>query len=225
VRDLVCLVADKNMQAALKGILSRPQSLGIRPISFETIVHPRRDPCCFHESPELLQGYSRDTAHATVLLDLQWAGSPSTATEAENAVEKRLQESSRAGWARAVVIDPELEVWLFAEAPHLEAALGWAGREPSLRSALDSNGLWPRSLVKPADPKRAVEWALRKVAKPRSSSIYRDVADRTSLARCGDRSFLRLKEILRGWFPTREIGAEASHGPDSRGTRRQHDRT
>lgn len=216
MRDLVCLVADKNMQAALKGILSRHQALGIRPISFETIVHPRRDPGCYHESPELLHGYRRDTAHAAVLLDLQWAGSPSTATEAENDVEKRLQESSIPGWARAVVIDPELEVWLFAEAPHLEAALGWAGREPSLRNALDSNGLWPRTLVKPADPKRAVEWALRRVAKPRSSSIYRDVAGRTSLARCEDRAFLRLKEILRGWFPAGETGAAASDGPDAR---------
>ena len=150
-----------------------------------------------------------------MLLDLQWAGSPATATEAENDVEKRLQESSGAGWARAVVIDPELEVWLFAEAPHLEAALGWAGREPSLRNALDSNGLWPRTLVEPADPKKAVEWALRCVRKPRSSSIYRDVADRTSLARCGDRAFLRLKEILRGWFPAGETGAAATDGPGS----------
>jgi len=210
VRDLVCLAADKNMQAAVKGILARPQALGIRPISFEAIVHPRRDSGCYGESTELLLGYRRDTAHAIVLLDHQWAGAPSTAAEAENDIERRLAASSMEGWARAVVIDPELEVWLFAEGPHLEAALGWTGREPGLRSVLDSTGLWPRTVVKPADPKRAVEWALRQVGKPRSSSIYREVASRTSLTRCVDLSFLRLKGILRGWFPARAADDAAS---------------
>lgn len=215
MRDLICLVADKNMQAAMKGILSRHQALGIRPISFETIVHPRRDSGCYAQPSELLLGYRGDSEHAIVIMDLQFAGAPFTAAEAEEEVEKKLKESSLAGWARAAVIEPELEVWLFAESPHLEAALGWAGREPSLRSALDSNGLWPRARFKPADPKRAVEWALRKVAKPRSSSIYRDVADRISLARCSDRSFLRLKEILRGWFPAGATGVSASGSPSS----------
>lgn len=212
MRDLVCLAADKNMRAAISGILSRPQALGIRPISFEVIVHQHRDSGCYSQAPELLHGFRRDTAHAIVLMDFQFAGAPSTAAEAEENVERRLASAAMAGWARAVAIDPELEVWLFGAGPHLEVALGWSGREPSLRDALESNGLWPRTRVKPEDPKRAVEWALRKVKKPRSSSIYREIADRTSLARCGDRSFLRLKAILCSWFAAGEAGSEQGSG-------------
>jgi hypothetical protein len=55
--DLVCLVADKNIEAAIEGILQRPSALGIREVQFEVIVHPNRDPGCFHQASELLAGY------------------------------------------------------------------------------------------------------------------------------------------------------------------------
>ena len=38
--DLLCLVADKNMEAAVSGLLSRPRALGIRPIARELMVPP-----------------------------------------------------------------------------------------------------------------------------------------------------------------------------------------
>ncbi len=55
--DLVCLVADKNMEAAIESILRRPAALQIREIRFETIRHPNSDPGCFFQSAELLRGY------------------------------------------------------------------------------------------------------------------------------------------------------------------------
>ena len=42
--DLVCLLADKSIEAAMDAVLRRPEALGIRAIEFETVVHPRRDP-------------------------------------------------------------------------------------------------------------------------------------------------------------------------------------
>lgn len=35
---------------------------------------------------------------------------------------------------------------------------------------------------------------------PRSSSIYQDIAERVSVNRCQDPSFLRFKTILQNWF-------------------------
>jgi hypothetical protein len=37
------LVADKNMQFALQGVLGRPQSLGTRPLTWEIRPHMGRD--------------------------------------------------------------------------------------------------------------------------------------------------------------------------------------
>ena len=45
-KDLVALVADKDdkdIEHALKGLLSRPQSLGIRKVTADVLVHPRHE--------------------------------------------------------------------------------------------------------------------------------------------------------------------------------------
>ena len=54
---------------------------------------------------------------------------------------------------------------------------------------------------KPVRPKEAAEAALRKVRRPRSSNIYRKLAEVVSLQLCTDPAFLKLKSILQNWFP------------------------
>jgi len=189
------------MEAAVKAVLARPEALGIRPLESEVLVHPRRDPGCFHEPEGLLRGYQGDTHHAIVLLDQAWQGAPSSgAEETEGLLESALGASGLLGWARVVVIEPELEVWVFSDSPHVASALGWDAPNPDLRNALQEAGWWPQGASKPPDPKGSVKWALGRVRKPRSSAIYRDLAERVSLSRCEDRSFLRFKDLLRGWF-------------------------
>ena len=200
--DLICLVADKNMEAAVSGLLTRPQALGIRPITEEILVHPRRDPGCFHQAAELLSGYRESADHALVILDHAWDGMPAaSAADVEHLLAEKLQSAGMAGWAIPVVIEPELEAWVFSDSPQVATTLGWTGHRPGLRPALESRGLWEMEVSKPADPKAALEWALREVKKPRSSSIYRELAGRVSTMRCQDRSFLRLRNQLRDWFP------------------------
>ncbi|MFH0983473.1 MAG: hypothetical protein V2A79_18295 [Planctomycetota bacterium] len=116
---------------------------------------------------------------------------------------------ARAGWqdrAEAVVIDPELENWVWSDSPEVDSALGWQGRDPSLREWLRQKELWPPGAQKPTAPKEAVESALREVRCPRSSAIYGKLAEQVSLERCTDRSFVKLKEILRSWFPAASSG-------------------
>jgi hypothetical protein len=199
--DLVCLVADKSIEAAMQGILGRPKALGIRAIESETIVHPNRDPGCFHQAIWLLVGYRSRATHALVVLDRAWEGAPAgTASELEQCLEASLSVSTVTDWARAVVIDPELEAWVFSDSPHTPRALGWSGGMAALRSALTAEALWIEGEPKPRDPKAAVEWALRKARVPRSSSIYRELAGKVSLSHCEDRSFIRLRSLLGEWF-------------------------
>ena len=43
---------------------------------------------------------------------------------------------------------------------------------------------------------------LRELSLPMSASIYGQIAERISLARCSDSSFLRLRGTLARWFST-----------------------
>lgn len=199
--DLLCLVADKNMEAVVGEVLERPRSLGIRQITKQILVHPQRDSACFEDPVAHLRNWRGAVSHALVIFDRAWEGAPSTdALRLEQNVDRKLAQLG-AGWAKGIAIDPELEVWLFRDSPRLDAALGWRNRQPTLREELARIGLWNQGDSKPADPKRAIEWALRQVRLPRSSSIYRDLAAQLGIRGCADSSFLRFQSTLRGWFP------------------------
>jgi hypothetical protein len=201
VIDLVCLAADKCIEAAVDSIFRRPEALGVRHFTFETVVHPRRDPGCFHEAGEFLAGYVDSASRALVVLDRNWEGvPPGSAAELEARIEDSVKSVGPGNWIKAVVIDPELEAWIFTDSPHVPVTLGWPGSSASMRTAMAEQGLWEPGSQKPSDPKRAVDWALFRAHKPRSSSLYRELARKVALRSCTDRAFLHLRDLLRGWF-------------------------
>ena len=69
MKDLIVLVADKNMQYAVKGALERPESLGIRNITFEIITHTNRDPGVRKTGAELLRLQKKLFRHALMILE------------------------------------------------------------------------------------------------------------------------------------------------------------
>ena len=199
--DLVCLVADKNMEAAIIQLLQRPKSLGTRVFKYKVVIHPEHDSGCFYSSEKILNSYYPTVKHALVILDYDWGGVPaSNGSELEGQLEQSLNRRYKEGWARAVVIEPELEAWVFSTSPHVARVLGWPSNE-RLRSTLASAKLWRAGQPKPSDPKAALEEALHRRQIPRSSSIYRQLAGRVGTKSCTDRSFVRLKSLLKDWFP------------------------
>ncbi len=207
MRDLVVVVADKDTEQALTGLLTRHESLGIHPIDFVVRVHPQKDPGCYHTGHELAATFSREAKHALVVFDRAWEGAPSTnAVDLQHEVEAGL----RALWddrCACVVIDPEVEAWVWSDSPHVADALGWRGVQPGLRDWLEAQGLWPRRHAKPPDPKAAFRRALRQVGLPPSAAVFRRLADTVGVQRCTDPSLLGLLSVLRRWFgktePTR----------------------
>lgn len=199
--DLVCLVADKNMEAVISAALKRPESLAMRAIVFETVVHPQRDSACYHRPEPLLRPYLTEARHALVVFDRAWEGAPTaTAVEMESSVDGVLSRM-RSAWAKAIVIDPEVEAWLCRRTPRLDERLGWRERTPALKDALEANGMWPETATKPPDPKRVIEWALHQAARPRSSAIYREIAAVLGMKDCVDLAFGRFRSTLQSWFP------------------------
>jgi hypothetical protein len=200
-KDLILLVADKDMEKALQGLLSRPQSLGLREMSWDLYVHPEHDPGCRGKSHEFLRPFFRLYSHALVLFDRDGCGQESLdRATLEQKVEARL---FGAGWgdrAAAVVIDPELEAWVWNDSPHVAMALGWEGGERSLKEWLKEEGWLPEGRTKPTQPKDAVKKALRIARRSPSSAIYQQLAQKVSFDRCVDASFLKLRQVLSRWF-------------------------
>lgn len=201
-RDLVVLVADKNMEFATRGILSRPRSLRIRAITFDVHVHVERDPGCFLKAAEFLRSFQSRYKRALVLFDREGCGRVAeTRSVLERQVEDRLGASGWRSRAAAVVIDPELENWVWSASPQVDQHLGWAERVPDLRSWLRKTGYLQADEPKPARPEEAMEAALRETRKPRSSAIFERLAKVVSLTRCEDAAFAKLQSVLREWFP------------------------
>ena len=206
MKDLVLLVADKDMEHAVKGLLGRPEALGLcSGIVWDLFVHSGRDPGCLNRAHEFLRPLSALYHHAMVMFDRLGCGREKAGCEElAGMVMDRL---SRNGWddrAHVVVIDPELEVWAWSRSPHVAACLGWEGQTHALRSWLQEVGLWPAEQTKPPRPKEAMLAALRERRRPYSSSIYLELASRVSLQGHSETAFLQFVGALRAWFPSEQ---------------------
>lgn len=198
---MLVLVADRNMEAAVAGLLSRHQALGIRPVAADIRRHPERDSGCRTGGAEFLSALTNQYDHALLMFDYDGCGEEGLPVEE---LEKELEmKLSQVGWANrsaVIVLDPELEIWVWGDSPHLDAELGWAGRSPGLKPWLQEQGLWSVGQSKPPHPKGALAVALREVRKARSSAIYQSLAEKVSVKRCTDRGFLKLRGTLQKWF-------------------------
>lgn len=195
--DVVLLVADKDMEYALRGMLARPEALGIRPIRHIFRRHGDHDAGVRVEAPEYLRDFSADSSYALVLFDHAGCGDTRPAAEIEQSVQVRLDRSGWAGRSAVVVIEPELEAWVWSTSPQVHRALGISAQQRSHLLAAR-----PRAETgKPVDPKEAMHAALRLGRTRLSASLFRELAGTVGLRRCRDRSFQRLLGTLRTWFP------------------------
>lgn len=200
-KDLIVLVADKNMEFTIKGLLGRHRSFGIREIKSDIHVHPERDPGCRVRGHEFLRPFSSRYDHALVIFDREGSGREQISREAlESEIEQHLSGSGWDDRATAIVIDPELENWVWSDSACVDNCLGWFEEEPDLRTWLQRKGFLEEGQIKPHRPKEAVEEALRFVSKPRSSAIYYDLAKQTPFENCIDSAFNKLRIVLRNWF-------------------------
>jgi hypothetical protein len=205
---LVVLVAGADEKAAIEKLLAeRAHSLGIRRLRVRVLKHPRRDPGCYQEAPDVLRPFVTLAQRALVVFDREGSGQEERDARAIAAdLRARL---ARSGWdqrAAVIVIDPELEAWVWSDSPHVKATLGWTDRRLSPRQWLAARGEWPAERAKPPRPKECLEAVLRKTTRRFSSAIFAELAGRVSLEHCVDPAFRELGETLREWFATPERG-------------------
>jgi hypothetical protein len=197
--DLVVLVADKNMEYALRAGLERHEALGIRPISFHVVQHAERDSGVRTTGAQLVGLERRNFTHALVILDHEGSG----ADVLPEVLEEQLDRQLTAQWgsqAKAIVIHPELEAWIWGSDNALKQLLNWP-YETGIRDWLEERDYEISADWKPKRPKEALESVLQACRIPRSSAIYRKIAERISISRCTDPAVGRLRAQLSRWFP------------------------
>lgn len=208
-RDCLFFVADKNIEAIVAGCLERPHAhtrLGCRAFQFNTsldlkVAHGQNDCGIYKIANALLQPYASSHHRVVVILDSAWNGTPGA-----NAIKQAVEAHCvNAGWlpntSCAIVIDPELENWVWQDNAHVLRALSSELSYNKLRQELVSKLFWREGESKPHQPKEAVEFVLRQNRVPRSSALYKKLASQVSSDGCIDEAFLNLKTTLRTWFP------------------------
>ncbi len=193
---------DKNTECIIKALLSRYQAFSIRKVTSDVFTHMERDPGCYLKADSFLRTFTRTHRYALALFDREGCGQEHySRDELGKEVQIRLNNSGWGDRCASIVFDPEIEVWIWSNSPHLERILGWTGRSSGVFSWLRSRGFLRENQSKPERPKEALESVLRTVRKPRSSATYFEVAKTVAFQNCIDPSFLKLKHILQTWFP------------------------
>lgn len=200
-RDLIVLAADLDIQNVVRGLLPRAESLNVRRLSFDVERHPDRDGGCRTRAAAQLRPFRETHSRALVIFDLYGCGSGAPREETQAEVEARLAGDGWEGRSKAIVIDPEVEAWVWARSARLPEILGWPGDRADLRRWLDRRGLWPQDRPKPPEPKRAMKAALKEAGAPISPHRFFRLAGEMSLRGCRDPAFRELGRTLRAWFP------------------------
>jgi len=199
-KDLIVLVADIQQEKTLETLLhKRYKSLQMRQITFDIFRHPGKDPGVYKEAAQFLKSYQRQYDHALVVLDREWAGAPGDAVYLRENLRQRVYNN---GWdasnAEVIVIDPELEIWVWSDSPVIAEELRTTWNK--IRHLAQQRGDWATDQVKPSRPKELLEAILQQQDRPRSSALFQTLAARVGLMRCQDEAFMRLRQTLQNWF-------------------------
>ncbi|MFA0782597.1 methylation-associated defense system protein MAD4 [Fervidibacter sacchari] len=203
-RELVVLVADADAEAVVGTLLSkRHKSLGIKPMmegkDFVIHKHPNRDSGVRTGAVDFLRPFQRDFRRALVIFDHKGCGAEGK--NPQDLEHKLEQELKRNGWrdrCAVIVIEPELEAWVWASLHHIARVAGLTIED--LQGILAK---YPKNnLGKPVEPKEAWREVLRRGGRKPSAKIFGELAEGVSLSKCQDRAFRKLVAVLRSWFPS-----------------------
>lgn len=203
-RDLLVLVADADMREVMRGVLGRSDEVAAGQLDFDVQVHPQRDGGCRTGAATYLRPYLKRFRYCMVVFDRYGCGSRDSREDIQRSVESDLARNGWDGRSKVIVIEPELEAWIWGDLKAASRQVGWPGDHTALRERLAAEGHWPRDQDKPEDPKRAMREAMSRSPlrrQPRRSArVFRKIADSARFDGCRDAAFNELRETLMTWF-------------------------
>jgi len=198
--DLIVLAADNTIRASMETLLLKHDRLGIRPIEFEAYSHPHRDPGVFSTAQDFLRQFLKSHDFAIAIFDREGCGSDLVAGAIRKTVQQKLDANGWKNRSSVIVLDPEIEAWVWSPSQNVANALGWRDFR-TLKRWLVSQQFLAEEQTKPPKPKEAMEAALKQAKIPRSTAIYVKIAAKIDFENCVDETFLEFTNTLRGWFP------------------------
>ena len=215
MRDCCFLVADQAMRTAFELILDRgdrSELLGTGGFEFDPApdvdliqVAGYTDGGVHKHAARLLAPKLETHRHAVVCLDKKFPGAP-----AAGRIRRDITGNLRtAGWDpsrfEVIVIQPELERWLWLDHPACERAFGYprADHGRSMRVMMREQGQWHEHDDKPHDCDAALVWAARwKQRKTAPATLFKAMLPTAPVQHCEDPAFVKLRDTLKSWFPS-----------------------
>jgi hypothetical protein len=201
--DLIFLVADKDIEYTIRGLMNRSDDLGIRDdLRHHINVHSKHDSGCFSDGHQFLRLFLDMYKHAILILDYEGCGREHLLgrTEIEDQLEENLSANGWGDRAAAIVIEPELETWVWVASTEVGRILGWRRDIETLDDWMIDKGHKTTMDEKPNQPKEVMQEVLRITRKKRSSSLYMQLAEQVDFSGCVDPAFIKLRDILKLWF-------------------------
>lgn len=210
MRDLVVFVADSTMEQAFRSFMTRhdvnaPYNFNIHPIDFDPaedlIRIPGNDAGAFGKGHEWMRARLGKYHHGIVVFDREFG----TDLDAQTLGSDLTGRIAQTGWHldhfRVVVIEPELEAWIWQRNQRVAAPLGFATVDQLVASVRESGLAWPDDHPKPTRPKEALEAVCRARGIGFSAALHRSITASVSLFGCQDPAFVHLRVALQQWFP------------------------
>jgi hypothetical protein len=205
MKDLYVFIADADMEAVVRSVLARPQSIGIRPITSDFRRHTGRDSGMIKDGPELIRTFNLKNQFEKVILIWDYHGSGSKSqTQSRDDIRLRLRQVTWQDRSEAVVIIPELEEWIWHDqgvlAPLLKTDA--AGLQQHVLNFADKRNKAPGTCKREC-PKELFEHCFYQGHKCRPiQADFGRIAAAADLSAWGtSATFAIFTNILRGWFP------------------------
>ncbi len=203
-KDLIILAADEQARSMLIPLLERiPAVFGLRSFSADVIVHEKRDPGCYTKGVDKLNGHANEYDNCILIFDHEGCGAEhkKSAMEIEAELEKELENGLWPNRNAVVVIEPELENWVWTDSVHTSDAMGWGTDLEQLQQWLIAQKLLKTNALKPERPKEAMDAAVKhRLRKPISKTTFASIAAKASFKSCTSPSFLKFKDTILRWF-------------------------
>ncbi len=216
MRDCVFLVADSHMETVFKtflGLRHRHEKLGTAPFRFDAerdLLLAGNDPAVYRKGHDFLQSYRRTHRYAVLVLDFQFEHQKKPDEIVAEMTSKMIANGWNAEQIQVVLIQPELEAWLWQDNPNIQEVFfrnlspTEKPKAPALRQWLCDQRLWPMECVKPPDPKTAMMKAAEEFRAGAPMAVFTEVFRRVSVHGCQDAAFHTLRDALKRWFPQAE---------------------
>jgi hypothetical protein len=211
MKDLLVVLEGRDDKEVMRAVLNRPNDLGIRTITFELDRRSRAVPT---QEPDLARDQRKEFQFAICLWD--HVGSPyenERPAQAQGKVQARLNQNTLRDCSKALVIDPELEIWLWQDQAAIATVL--EVNAPQLIEWLDDwqKGYFPDknigALIEQF-PKEALEAVFQRAKEKPSAALYRRIASEANLGLWSQASsFQQMRRALRKWFPRTRKAARA----------------